>query len=317
MGYVRRVDLRIFVEPQQGADYDDQLRVARAAEDAGYDAFFRSDHFLAMGDVSGEPGPTDSWVTLGGLAAQTSTIRLGTMVTSATFRLPGPLAIAVAQVDRMSGGRVEFGLGAGWFEREHAAYGIPFPGVGERFDRLTEQLEIITGLWRTLPGERFSYSGAHYTLTDSPALPEPVQQPAPPVIVGGVGKRRTPMLAARFAAEYNVPFATVETAVAAFERAAAACREIGRDAAELIRSGALPIAVGRTDEEVARRALTIGHDVDELRRIGLAGTPAEVVDRLGQWRERAGVTRFYLQLLDMADLDQIDLIAAEVAPQLA
>jgi len=310
------VDLRIFTEPQQGADYDDQLRVARTAEDAGYDAFFRSDHFLAMGELSGEPGPSDAWLTLAGLARETSTIRLGTLVTSATFRLPGPLAIGVAQVDRMSGGRVELGLGAGWFEAEHTAYGIPFPGVAERFDRLTEQLEIITGLWRTLPGERFDHAGPHYPLTDSPALPKPVQQPAPPVIVGGTGKRRTPMLAARFAAEYNTPFTSIENATAAFDRAAEACREIGRDPAELVRSAAQPIAVGRDDDEVARRALTIGKDVADLKANGLAGTPAEVVDRLGQWRERAGITRFYLQLLDLADLDQIDLIAAEVAPQL-
>jgi F420-dependent oxidoreductase-like protein len=310
------VDLRIFIEPQQGADYDDQLRVARTAEDAGYDAFFRSDHFLAMGEVSGEPGPSDSWLTLAGLARETSTIRLGTMVTSATFRLPGPLAIAVAQVDRMSGGRVELGLGAGWFEAEHTAYGIPFPGVAERFDRLTEQLEIITGLWRTLPGERFDYAGTHYTLADSPALPKPVQQPTPPVIVGGSGKRRTPMLAARFAAEYNVAFVPPDAAAAAFDRAVHACRELDRDPAELVRSTAQPIAVGRDDDEVARRALTIGKDVADLKVNGLAGTPAEVVDRLGQWREEAGVTRFYLQLLDLADLDQIELIASAVAPQL-
>ena len=141
------MDLRIFTEPQMGAGYDDQLRVARTAEEAGYDAFFRSDHFLVMGDASGEPGPTDSWVTLGALAVQTSRIRLGTLVTSATFRLPGPLAIAVAQVDAMSRGRVELGLGSGWYAAEHEAYGVPFPGLGERFDRLTEQLEIITGLW--------------------------------------------------------------------------------------------------------------------------------------------------------------------------
>lgn len=179
------MDLRIFTEPQMGASYDDQLRVAQAAEAAGYDAFFRSDHFLVMGEASGEPGPTDSWVTLGALARETSRIRLGTLVTSATFRLPGPLAIAVAQVDAMSRGRVELGLGSGWFAAEHEAYGIPFPGLGERFDRLTEQLEIITGLWRTLPGERFSYTGAHYAIADSPALPKPVQQPHPPLWIGG------------------------------------------------------------------------------------------------------------------------------------
>jgi F420-dependent oxidoreductase-like protein len=309
------VDLRIFTEPQQGASYDDQLRVARAAEDAGYDAFFRSDHFLAMGG-SGEPGPTDAWVTLAGLARETSRIRLGTMVTSATFRLPGPLAIAVAQVDAMSGGRVEFGLGSGWFEAEHEAYGVPFPPLGERFDRLAEQLEIVTGLWRTLPGERFSFTGRHYRLVDSPALPKPVQQPHPPVVVGGKGRKRTPELAARFAAEFNVPFAPIEGSAAQFERVDAACRAAGRDPSELVRSVAQMICVGRDDAEVARRALTLGKRVEDLNPFDLAGTVGQVVDQLGTWRERTGISRFYLQLLDMADLDQVELIAAEVAPQL-
>lgn len=309
------MDLRIFTEPQQGADYDDLLRVAQAAEAAGYDAFFRSDHFLAMGDASGEPGPTDAWVTLAGLARETSRIRLGTLVSSATFRLPGPLAVSVAQVDRMSGGRVELGLGSGWFEAEHAAYGIPFPALGERFDRLAEQLEIVTGLWGTLPGERFSFAGKHYTVTDSPALPKPVQQPAPPVVIGGMGKKRTPELAARFATEFNVPFAGVDAAAAQFVRVDAACAAVGRD--PLLRSVAQVICVGRDDAEIARRALTLGRDLDDLRVNGLTGTPAEVVDRLGHWREMAGVTRVYLQLMDLADLDQIELIAAEVAPHLS
>ena len=310
------MDLRIFTEPQMGASYDDQLRVAQAAEAAGYDAFFRSDHFLVMGDASGEPGPTDSWVTLGALAVQTSRIRLGTLVTSATFRLPGPLAITVAQVDAMSRGRVELGLGSGWFAAEHEAYGVPFPGLGERFDRLTEQLEIITGLWGTLPGERFSYQGKHYAIADSPALPKPVQQPHPPVIVGGVGAKRTPALAARFASEFNVPFAVEEKVATQFARVDEACRAIGRDPAELVRSVAHTIAVGRDDAEVMERALTIGRDPADMRVNGLSGTVAEVVDRLGQWREKTGITRIYLQLLDMADLDQVELIAAEVAPQL-
>ncbi len=310
------MDLRIFIEPQMGASYDDQLRVARAAEAAGYDAFFRSDHYLVMGDASGEPGPTDSWVTLGALARETSRIRLGTLVTSATFRLPGPLAIAVAQVDDMSRGRVELGLGSGWFAAEHEAYGIPFPGLGERFDRLTEQLEIITGLWKTLPGERFSYSGAHYTVVDSPALPKPVQQPHPPVIVGGHGAKRTPALAAHFATEINVPFVGMDAVAAQLARVDAACREIARDPAELTRSTAQTIAVGRDDAEVARRALTIGSEAADLRANGLGGTVAEVVDRLGEWREKTGITRVYLQLMDIADLDQVELIAAEVAPQL-
>jgi len=150
--------LRIFIEPQQGMDYATQARVAVATEELGFDAFFRSDHFLAM-DGDGRPGPTDSWVTLGALALQTSRIRLGTLVTAATFRLPGPLAIAVAQVDQMSGGRVDFGVGTGWFEPEHTAYGIPFPPLGERFDRFEEQLAIITGLWETPEGETFSFAG--------------------------------------------------------------------------------------------------------------------------------------------------------------
>jgi F420-dependent oxidoreductase-like protein len=308
------VDFAIFTEPQQGASYDDLLRVARTAEDAGYGAFFRSDHFLAMGPVSGEPGPTDSWVTLGGLARETSRIRLGTLVTSATFRLPGPLAIAVAQVDQMSGGRVELGLGSGWFEAEHAAYGVPFPPLGERFDRLAEQLEIVTGLWGTLPGYRYAFAGRHYTLTDSPALPKPVQQPRPPIVMGGLGARRTPALAARFADEFNVPFAGIDTAAAQFERVDAACAAAGRD--PLPRSVAQTIAVGRDDAEAAKRALTIGRDVADLRENGLGGTVSEVVDRLGRWRERAGVGRVFLQLMDLADLDQVDLVAAEVVPQL-
>src|SRR5881227_2047724 len=200
----------IFTEPQLGAAYGDQLRLARHAEELGFDAYFRSDHYLTMGDSAGLPGPTDSWVTLGALAVQTTRIRLGTLVTSATFRYPGPLAISVAQVDQMSGGRVELGLGAGWFEAEHKAYAIPFPPTGERFDRLAEQLEIVTGLWRTPPGETFSFPGRHYQVVDSPGLPKPVQRPGPPVIVGGKGPRRTPQLAARFADEFNVPFATLE-----------------------------------------------------------------------------------------------------------
>ncbi len=310
------MDLRIFTEPQQGASYDDLLRVARTAEDAGYDAFFRSDHFLAMGDLSGEPGPTDSWVTLAGLARDTRRIRLGTLVTSATFRLPGPLAVAVAQVDQMSGGRVELGLGTGWFEPEHTAYGIPFPGLRERFDRLTEQLEIITGLWRTLPGDRFSFAGAHYRIEDSPALPKPVQQPHPPVIVGGKGPKRTPQLAARFATEVNVAFASMDEVAEQFARVDAACRAIDRDPAELRRSVALFACGGRGDAEVTKRALTLGQEVDELRAKGITGTPAEVVDLLGTWRERTGISRVYLQILDLADLDHVELIAAEVTPQL-
>src|SRR5215813_14256123 len=272
--------LVIFVEPQFGATYADQLRIARHAEELGFDAFFRSDHFLTMGGDGGA-GPTDAWITLGALATATSRIRLGTLVTSATFRLPGLLAIGVAQVDEMSGGRVELGLGAGWFEAEHAAYGIPFPGVVERFDRLEEQLAIITGLWETPAGKTFSFEGAYYPLTDSPALPKPVQRPHPPIVVGGHGPRRTPRLAARFADEFNVAFVGPEETGAAFGRARDACVEAGRDPASLVYSAAHTVCCGRTDAEVARRAAAAGIDVAGLGAGGLVGSPAQVVDKLG------------------------------------
>ena len=305
--------LRVFTEPQQGASYDDLLAVAREAERLGFDAFFRSDHFLSMGPGSGEPGPTESWVTLAGLARDTERIRLGTMVTSATFRLPGPLAIAVATVDAMSGGRVELGLGAGWFEDEHRAYGIPFPSTRERFDRLEEQLAIVTGLWTTPVGERFDFKGSHYQLTDSPALPKPVQQPRPPVIVGGLGKRRTPALAARYADEFNVGFAPLgdfRTLVAAVT---AACEQAGRDPSSMTWSTAQVLCCGEDEEAYRRRAAAIGREPDQLRATGLAGTVAEVTDKLGTFAD-AGAQRIYLQVLDLSDLDHLRLAAAELAP---
>jgi F420-dependent oxidoreductase-like protein len=305
------VDLRIFTEPQQGATYDDLLRVARAAEDLGFDAFFRSDHLQRIGDGDPGPGPTDSWVTLGALARETSRIRLGTMVTSATFRLPGPLAIAVAQVDAMSNGRVEFGVGAGWYEAEHRAYGVPFPDVGERFDRLEEQLAIVDGLWRTPADGTFYYDGTYYSLVDSPALPKPAQSPGAPIIIGGTGKRRTPALAARYADEFNVPFETVRRTaeVLAGVRAAAGDRTLRYSAAQTV-------AIGRDDPEVGRRVEATGHDPASLHEGGLAGTPAQVVDTIGRFAE-LGVGRLYLQVLDLADLDHLELIADAVAPQVA
>jgi alkanesulfonate monooxygenase len=309
------VDLRIFTEPQQGAAYDDLLRVARASEDAGFDAFFRSDHYLAMGDANGLPGPTDAWVTLGGLARETRTIRLGTLMTAATFRLPGPLGVMVAQVDQMSGGRVELGLGTGWYEAEHHAYGIPFPTVAERFAMLGEQLEVLTGAWRTPVGVTYSHVGEHYAFTDSPGLPKPLQTPHPPIIVGGNGTRRTPALAAAYATEFNMPFAGLDDLVAGQDRADAACREHGRDPATLGRSTAQVLCTGRDEAEVARRADAIGRHPDELRANGLAGTPAEVVDKIATWGERAGLHRVYLQVLDLSDLDHLELVASEIAPQ--
>ena len=308
------MQLRIFTEPQQGASYDTQLAVARAAEDLGFDAFFRSDHYLKMGEVSGLPGPTDAWITLAGLARETSRIRLGTLVSPATFRLPGPLAIQVAQVDQMSGGRAELGLGTGWFADEHTAYGIPFPD--KRFDLLEEQLAIVTGLWDTPEGETYSFQGKAYQLENSPALPKPAQRPHPPIIVGGGGPKRTPRLAAQYADEFNVGFRTFEETLGGFEQVRAAAGELGRDPGSIVLSIASTTVVGKDDAEVARRAEASGVSLDWLRTNGYVGSPAQVVDTLGRFAQ-AGVTRVYLQIQDMSDLDHLELIAAQVAPQLS
>ena len=309
------MDLRIFTEPQQGASYDTLLAVAQEAERLGFDAFFRSDHYLKMGDVSGDPGPSDAWITLAGIARETSTIRLGTLVTAATFRLPGPLAIAVANVDAMSGGRVELGLGSGWFDDEHHAYGIAFPSLKERFDRYEEQLAIITGLWETPAGETFSFAGEHYQLTDSPALPKPVQSPRPPILIGGGGAKRTPRLAATYADEFNMPFFSLDDTGAAFDRVRAACEARDRDPGDLVYSAAQVVCVGADEAEVARRAQAIGREPGELRANGAAGTPDEVVERLQAFAD-LGATRAYLQVLDLHDLEHLQLIAEAVAPHL-
>ncbi|MFJ9943658.1 LLM class F420-dependent oxidoreductase [Streptomyces erythrochromogenes] len=306
------MDLRIFTEPQQGASYETLLSVAKATEDLGFDAFFRSDHYLRMGAADGLPGPTDAWITLAGLARETRRIRLGTLMTAGTFRLPGVLAIQVAQVDQMSGGRIELGLGAGWFEEEHKAYGIPFPA--DRMSRLEEQLAIVTGLWATAPGATFDYAGDHYRVENSPALPKPAQARIP-VLVGGHGARRTPRLAARYADEFNMPFASIADSERQFGRVREAAEQAGRGPDDLVYSNALVVCVGKDDAEVARRAAAIGRDVAELKANGLAGSPAEVVERIGAYGA-AGSSRVYLQLLDLDDLDHLELISAQVLSQL-
>jgi alkanesulfonate monooxygenase len=307
--------VRIFTEPQQGASYDQLVQMAQAAEAHGFDAFFRSDHFLAMGG-DGLPGPSDAWVTLGGIARETERIRLGTLVTSATFRLPGVLAVEVAQVDAMSGGRVELGLGAGWYDAEHQAYGIPFPPLGERFERLEEQFAILTGLWGTPVGETFSFDGRHYHLKDSPALPKPAQLPRPPLIVGGGGARRTPRLAATYADEFNLPFSPLADTEAQYARVRAACTERGRDPSSLRLSAAQVVCCGADEAEFARRAANIGRRPDELRANGAAGTPDEVAARLKAFAA-IGAETFYLQVLDLDDLEHIELLATEVLPQVS
>jgi F420-dependent oxidoreductase-like protein len=300
--------LRIFTEPQQGADYTTLLRVAKATEDLGFDAFFRSDHYLKMGNVSGLPGPTDAWITLAGLARETSRIKLGTLMSPVTFRFPGPLAISVAQVDQMSGGRVEFGFGAGWFGAEHAAYAIPFPDLGERFERFEEQLAIITGLWETPEGDLFNFAGKHYTVTDSPGLPKPAQRPRPPVLIGGSGPNRTPRLAATYADEYNAAFSKLDDTAAAFGRVRDAVAAAGRDPGSMTYSVAQTVCCGRDEAELARRAAAIGRKPEDLRENGLAGTPAEIADQIGQFAG-IGAQVTYLQVLDLGDLDHLALLA--------
>jgi F420-dependent oxidoreductase-like protein len=308
------MQLRVFTEPQQGASYDDLLAVAVLTEELGFDAFFRSDHYLKMGSASGLPGPTDAWITLAGLARDTSRIRLGTLVTSATFRLPGPLAIEVAGVDQMSGGRVELGIGTGWYGDEHDAYGIPFgASFAERFERLVEQLDIITGLWATGENETYSFEGKHYAIKDSPALPKPVQRPRPPIIIGGFGAKRTPRLAVRYADEYNLPFLPSNLIAERVDTVRMQCEKAGRDPATLSLSAAQVVCVGSDANEVARRAEAIGRPPDQLRAGGVGGTPSEAIDMLGKLHE-LGIERVYLQFLDLSDLDHLRLVAADVAP---
>jgi F420-dependent oxidoreductase-like protein len=302
-----------FTEPQQGFSYDDQLAFARATERAGFDGFFRSDHFMRMGPGDPLPGPTDAWTTLAGLARETERIRLGTLVSSATHRVPAVLAIQVAQVDAMSGGRIELGLGTGWFEAEHRAYGIPFPQ--KRFDLFEEQLAIVTGLWQTPAGESFDFVGDHYSLLGAPALPKPVQERVP-VIIGGGGPRRTPELAARFATEFNIGFRPESDIARAFTRVSEACERIGRDPASLKRSVALPTIAAADETTLAHRAEATGRSLDEFRDgtniAGDADAIAEKVQRLVE----IGAERIYFQTVDMHDLDQTAYLGDEVLPKL-
>lgn len=303
----------VFTEPQQGAGYDDQLAFAQTAERVGFDGFFRSDHYLRMGPGDPLPGPTDAWTTLAGLARETSRIRLGTLVSSVTYRQPGVLAIQVAQVDAMSGGRVELGLGTGWFEREHQAYGIPFPA--KRFDLLEEQLAIVTGLWGTPADETFGFDGAHYRLTDAPPLPRPAQSRVP-VIVGGGGPRRTPELAARFATEFNIGFRPEHEIAEKFAGVRAACERVGRDPATLKLSVALTTLAGANDADLARRAANLGDTVDDMRDgVNIVGGRDEIADK-AERLAALGADRIYLQLLDLQDVDQVDYLGADVLPHL-
>jgi F420-dependent oxidoreductase-like protein len=302
---------RILLEPHHGASYAEILALARAAQDAGFDAFFRSDHYLGIDPGDAGYRPTDSWTTLAGLAVQTERIRLGTLMTASTFRRPGPLAVAVATADGMSGGRVELGLGAAWYEREHDFFGIPFPGIGERFDQLAEQLQIITGLWATPAGQRFSFQGKHYRLTECASIPRPARPV--PVIIGGTGPRRTPALAARFADEFNSGL--TEDIGAMFAVVRRACEQAGRDPASLRYSAVLPVCCGTTLASARRRAEALGEAGARLLRMGVTGLPGDVAGRVGEMAA-AGADTIYFHLYDVTDTEHVRLLGEEVLPQL-
>jgi F420-dependent oxidoreductase-like protein len=313
------MELRVLTEPQQGATYDEQRAVAQLAEQCGFTGFFRTDHLQREGTADGLPGPTDAWITLAGLARETSRIRLGTLMTCSTFRNPGHLAIMVAQVDAMSQGRVELGLGAGSFAGEHHTLGIPLPSAKERFERLEEQLALITGLWTAQPGEPYSFHGRHYAVRDYPALVRPVQSPHPPILVGGQGLKRTPALAATFANEYNTDGVSPEECAQAYNRVRAACEKIGRDPADISLSAVVTVCCGTSSAEVAQRHKAIvakgGGDFTGHIDNGATGTPAQVAERLRAFND-VGTSRLYLQLFDLADLDHLRLVAEEVLPHL-
>jgi F420-dependent oxidoreductase-like protein len=309
------MSLRIFTEPQQGASYDQLLAVARTGEQLGFSAFFRSDHYLKMGSATGLPATTDAWVTLAGLARDTSTIRLGTLVTPVTFRAIGSLAVAAAQIDQMSGGRIEVGLGAGWYEAEHQAFALPFPALAARYDLLEDQLSLLHGLWSTAPGETFEWKGRTGSARIEADTVRPRQSPHPPIVMGGAGGPRSARLAAAYADEYNTAFVPVDIMKAIHDRVRGVCDTKGRDPSTIVWSIGQVLCCGATEAEVERRAKAIGREADELRQNGLAGSPAEILEKMGRFADQ-GAERFYLQVLDLTDLDHLALVAAEVTPLL-
>jgi F420-dependent oxidoreductase-like protein len=315
------VDVYLMIEGQEGVTWEQWVGLARACEDHGLHGLFRSDHYLSFDDPR-ERGALDAWTTLAALAAVTERIRLGTMVSPVTFRHPSVLAKSVVTVDHVSGGRVELAIGAGWFEREHRAFGFPFPADGERIALLSEQVEIVHRLWDR-HGEEVSFEGSHYQLDSCPSMPKPVQDPHPPLILGGGAGPRAAALAARWADEYNVTSSSPEEAASARERLSAACEAIGRDPETLRLSLMTHVVVGRDRQELEARARALiareGESHDPAEAIerwsvdGLAGTVDQVLERLGRYAD-AGVNRIMLQHLVHEDLETVELIGTELVP---
>jgi F420-dependent oxidoreductase-like protein len=299
------------MEPRHGATYDRIRALAQATEEAEFDAFFRSDHYLGIDSTDPDYLPTDSWTTLGALARDTRRVKLGTLMTAGTYRNPAVLAMAVASVDQISDGRICLGIGTGWYEREHQAFGIPFPPIGERFDRLDEAMQIITGLWTTPRGEQFSFQGEFWQLDQCANFPALVQRPRPEIIIGGTGPRRTPLMAARYADEFNS--GAGHACGERFQNVRRTCEEIGRDPATLRMSATYPVICGSTREQAQQRLDRLGPPGARMLAGGVVGTPSVVVGALEQLAQE-GCETVYLHVFDIDDTDHIALLGREVVP---
>jgi F420-dependent oxidoreductase-like protein len=319
---VSGVRYSLMLEGQEGVTWPQWLRIAEAAERLGFDALFTSDHYLSDVDVP-EPGSNDAWTLLAALAARTSRLRLGTMVSPVTFRLPIVLAKAATTVDRISGGRAIVGMGAGWWEEEHRTHGVPFPPTGERFEMLEEQLEIVHGLWSQ---ETYSFESRHYAIEGCRFLPKPLQRPHPPIVVGGKGGPRIARLVARWADEFNRVGGTPEQVGASFDRVRGEVSAAGRDTAGVRMSFMTWVMIGRTDREwrdrveAVRRMDPSAGPFDaylaEVSEDCIVGTVDRAVERLRTYAE-AGVEHFVLNTGLFDDLEMLELLASDVLPNVA
>ena len=311
----------VMIEPQEGGTYDEILALAQKAESLGFEGFFRSDHYHPM-NVPLESDSSDAWAVLAGLARDTKRVRLGTMISPMTFRYPGEFAKVVATIDQMSGGRIEVGMGGGWFEKEHVAYGLPFPDAKGRLDILEDSLEICTRLWSD--GVGHTYEGRAFSIKDAPGYPKPAQRPHPPIIIGGGGPKRTPRLAAQFGDEFNI-FGGISTFNTRKARLLEACKTVGRDPSEIKLTSACVTIVGTDEADLKRRVqIRLDHNgqkdaaadwIATMRKDGwLVGTVDQVAEQVNELKA-AGSQRIYFQLVPVNDHGMLEIIANDLAPK--